>query len=398
MSWQVEPSHCCGHCAHPMSRRASSAPAVVHVITGLNQGGTEAALYRLILAQPDPIHSVISLTHTGVYAQLLREAGVEVTCMGATSPFAVLGLLPRLTADIRRRSPDVVQTWLFHADLLGGIAAWRNRIPLVWSMRCSALVTEKLATRAVVRLNALLSGRLPRSVVSCSRPGIDVLKGAGYRCHFSYVPNGIDCDRFRPDPASRQSQRASWNIPPDDLVFGHVGRGHPIKDHVSLLAAFARLRALRDDIWLVLAGSELQVESDYLAPLMAVHPSIADRTIALGPVDNIPSVMAALDFHVLVSRSEGFPNVIAEAMACAVPCITTDVGEAREIVGDTGWVVPIAEQGGLHGAFLSAASLTGPARTERGRLARERIRDHYSINNMVDGFNRAWTDAMETPV
>jgi glycosyltransferase involved in cell wall biosynthesis len=381
-----------------MREHMPRAPTVVHVITGLNQGGAEAALYRLILAQPHPTHSVISLTTEGLYAQLLREKGIDVTCMGARSPLGAMRLLPRLTAQLCRLSPDVVQTWLFHADLLGGVAAWRNRIPVVWSMRCSALATEKLATRAVVRMNALLSGRLPHSVVSCSRRGIEVLKEAGYRCRFRYVPNGIDCDLFHPDPAARQSQRASWNIPADDLVFGHVGRGHPIKDHATLLAAFAQLRALRDDTWLVLAGTDLHAESEYLLPLMAQHPSIADRVIALGPVVNIPSVMAALDLHVLASRSEGFPNVIAEAMACAVPCITTDVGEAREMVGSTGWVVPVAEPGKLYEAVLSAASLSGSARVERGLLARERVRAHYSMNSMVDGFNRAWKDAVEAAV
>lgn len=373
---------------------------VTHVITGLSRGGAENTLYRLIAAQADPSqHSVISLTDAGLFGERLRVLGVEVRCLGLRrgsipSPMAIL----RLRRWLRQLRPAVVQTWMYHADLLGGIAALLAGVPVCWGIRHSNLSPEqnKRMTLKVAALCARLSPLVPARVVSCSARAIEVHRRIGYADRFDLVPNGLDLSHFKPlSGDGRRAVRSSLGIPADGKVVGHLGRADPLKDHGTLLAAFGRVAAGNPNAWLLLAGAGLKHGDPVFEALVSasIDVQFANRIVALGQRDDVAELMGAMDVFVLSSIGEAFPNVLAEAMACGTPCVVTDVGDSAEIVGSTGWVRQPRDANGLAQDILAALDEPGDQRFARNKQARQRIADNFTIERMVDAYDAVWRKA-----
>lgn len=375
--------------------------SVAHIITGLSRGGAENVLYRLIEAQPEPSqHAVVSLTDEGVFGERLRALGVKVRCLdlhrgSVPSPIAIW----RLSRWLRQLRPAVVQTWMYHADLLGGLAARMAGIPVCWGLRHSSLAPEqnKRLTLRVAKCNARLSRWLPSRIVSCSVRATEGHRALGYADKFLVIPNGLNLTRFAPvDAARRRAIRHGLGLPERSRVIGHLGRSHPQKDHKTLLTVFSRVAEKRSDTHMLLAGLDLEHGRSYLDGLLARTETtrLASRITALGQRDDVPDLMAAMDVFLLSSSAgEAFPNVVAEAMACGTPCVVTDVGDSVEIVGDTGWTAPPGNAELLADAVLEALGESEEAHAERGQRARRRIGENYSIERMVSAYREAWEAA-----
>lgn len=372
---------------------------VLHVITGLANGGAEGVLFRLAAATRERVeHAVVSLRDDGVYGERLRDLGIPVGALGMQTPAgAVLGL-PRLWREVRRMRPDVVQTWMYHADLVGGgaarLAGCRN---VVWGIRHSTLDGEKRTTRWVAKVCACLSGGIPRAIVCNSEVAVRLHQEMGYRAdRFRIIFNGVDLARFRPDPEARRRMRAAWGAASDETLIGMVGRWHRLKDHGTWLAA---LRILREQggTWRgVLVGPGMDGGNEGLRALIESN-GLADHVVLAGALDDIPAVMNALDLHVLSSGGgEAFPNVVAEAMACGTPCVVTEVGDAGRIVGDAGWRVPPRRPDRLAEAIREAQRALQAEGWERlGARCRERMEAHFGLERMVEGFLDVWQGMMD---
>ncbi|MEB3328318.1 MAG: glycosyltransferase, partial [Candidatus Sericytochromatia bacterium] len=294
----------------------------------------------------------------GVHGPRLRAAGIAVHSVGLPRGRVTLAGLRRLRGLVADLRPDVLQTWLYHADLLGGLVGRAEGVPaIVWNLRNSYLRADRTSrtTRLVAWLCARLSRRLPDAIVSCSRQALETHAALGYdRARMQVIPNGYDMAHLMPDPAARARLRAAWGVEPETCLLGLVGRWDPIKGHAVLLDALARLARHAPTPWrCVLVGAGVDTGNATLQQLVAAH-SLGNQVRCLGPRDDVPAVMAALDLHVLASDGEAFPNVLAEAMACGTPCVTTDVGDAALIVGETGWVVPPRSPEALAGALAAA--------------------------------------------
>jgi len=368
---------------------------ILHIITGLNNGGAEAVLYRLT-SDVRHQHQVISLMHPGTYGPLLEARGITVYSLGLSRGQISLGALMRLWRLIRRIRPDLIQTWMYHSDLLGSIVGYLAGVQsIVWGIRNSRLdAKSSSATRAVVKLLAKLSGISPRLIVSCSEDALQVHTALGYRREkIVVIPNGYDVSQLAPDPAARARVRAEIGISDDTFVIGMVGRWDLQKDHETLCLALERLSASPGRWRCVLVGPSMTAMNAQLAALL-YRTHVGDRVVLLGPRNDIPAIMNALDVHVLSSAyGEAFPNVVAEAMACGTPCVITDVGDARLIIADTGWVAPIRDHAklaeGLEEAMTAARS---PADWSRRREAcRERIVREFPLQLMMDRFHDVWT-------
>lgn len=371
---------------------------VAHVITCLNDGGAEAVLYRLCLANPQNSHVVISLRDEGKYGSLLRKAGIAVHCLNMPRGVVTPGGIWKLWRLLRKMKPNVVQTWMYHADLVGGLVARAVGIRRVfWGSHHTNLEPGKTsrATIWVARLNALLSHWVPLRIVSCSQKGVVVHTAIGYAADkFRVIPNGHDLRQFSPDPQTRDALRSTLGVPDGMALLGMVARFDPQKDHLNLIAALGLLKQNGHDFRCALVGGGMtEANADLLAWLDAHQ--VRDRVLLLGQRNDIPAVMNALDVHVLSSLGESFPNVLCEAMACGTPCVTTDVGDAALIVGDTGWVVPANSADSLAHAMSDAlgqrlADLA--AWKQRQAAARQRILDHFSIEKMVESYNKVWDE------
>lgn len=356
---------------------------VLHVITGLGQGGAETMLARLIEALPEIAHVVAPLTRDLALGDRIAAAGARIVPLGMRGPLGLPAAVARLAVLIRRVRPDVIQSWLYHADLAAtlGRAAAFSHVPLAWSLRCSDmdLARYALATRLVVRALARLSG-VPSVIASNSEAGLAWHRRLGYRARRTVViPNGFETDRFRPDREARARLLALAGWREDAVVAGLVARVDPMKDHAGFLAALARTPPALHAV-LVGRGTEG----------LAIPPALAGRVVALGPREDVAALTAGFDIACLASRfGEGFPNVLGEAMACGVACVTTDVGDAAAIVDAAGVVVPPGDPAALADALTGLAA-DPERRRALGAAGRARVLAEYALPAIAARYAALW--------
>ncbi len=371
---------------------------ILHIITGLNDGGAEAVLFRLCIHDAFCKHIVISLSGEGKYGSLLRAKGIKVYVLAIhpkhPSPIALFKLIRLL----RKHRPDVVQTWMYHADLFGGIAARIAGIKsIVWGIRHTTLEPRKSkkTTILIAKLLAKFSWWLPARISVCAQRAMDVHEALGYnRALMRLIPNGYNLADFTPKPEEARALRNEWGVGLNMALIGAVGRYDPQKDHTNLLQALASLRSRNMPFCCVLVGTNLDDDNQELH-IQIQHLGLEEAVILLGRRTDIPAVMSAFDVHVLPSAyGEAFPNVVAEAMACETPCVVTDVGDAAYIVGDTGWVVPPSDSEALANAMENALLMSQQGDwKERGTLARKRIEEQFSLQRMVSAYSALWKEA-----
>ena len=356
---------------------------LLFITTGLATGGAEMALLRLIRHLPEGIRTqVISLTDAGTVGPRLRELGIPLETLemhpGWVSPLAFL----RLIRLIRRARPDIVQTWMYHADLLGGLAARLAGVRrVVWGLRHSNQDADKnkRSTRMVAKVCARLSGWLPAAILSCSEQARRVHSNLGYRDELiSVLPNGIEIDRFRPDATSRQTLREELALPSNTPLVALIARFHAQKNHQGFLRGAALVQRQRPDVHFILAGHG--VDSGNVQLLAWLNDAgVATTTHLLGERGDVPRLMAAVDVVASASWGEAFPNVLAEAMACGTPCAATDAGDSAKIIGDTGRIVPVGDMPALAQAMIELLEQPVAVRTAASEQARARIIERFGI-------------------
>lgn len=374
---------------------------IIHVITGLGDGGAEAVLYRLCTSDTINSHKVISLMDAGKYGVLLKKAGVDVKCLnmpaGRLNPSGVILLwqLLRNEKKAHARTDMVVQTWMYHGDLVGGLVARASGIKnIVWGIHHSILEKgkTKASTRWISKINAMLSHWIPEVIVCCADKSRIIHENIGYSAEkMKVIPNGYDLQKFSPQIAEARLLRREWGISEDLPLLGMVSRFDPQKDHKNLIGSLTILKNKGLEFQCVLVGPGMD-DSNQEIISMLTHNGLQECVKLIGQRSDIPAVMSALDLHVLSSSAEAFPNVIAEAMACETPCVTTDVGDAAFMVDNTGWVVepgnPQALAEGIHKA-VSAMAQTD-AWTQRKAAARSHVSKKFGLDRMLKSYNDAW--------
>jgi glycosyltransferase involved in cell wall biosynthesis len=373
---------------------------VLHIITDLAVGGAEQMLVSLVpaLAQLGLSSTVLSLMRDGALAQTLTDASVDVHELGMQPGRPDPRALLRLARQLRERRPDLVQTWMYHADLLGGLAARMvTRVPIVWGLHNTDLDPQrtKRSTRWVVRVCAALSRAVPARIVSCSDTGAALHARLGYAPgKLLSIPNGFDTEALQPNPAHRLAVRAELGFRPDAVLVGHVARFDPQKDHQNFVRAAGRLARERADVDFVLVGKGCEPCNRALARWID-DTGAADRFHLLGLRRDARRLFAAFDVAALSSAyGEAFPLVLGEAMACGVPCVATDVGDAARIIGDTGHSVPPRDPAALADALLALLRLPAPARAALGEAARARIVGEFSLPVVAARYAALYQDLM----
>jgi len=374
---------------------------VLHIITGLADGGAEAVLYRLCTASNQHRYIVISLMDDGKYGLLLNQAGITVHALGMPRGRLTFSGLWQLWRLLRRERPDLVQTWMYHADLVGGLIALLAGIRLIcWGIHHGNLDHGKSSRSTIfaAHLSSWLSRWVPSKIISCSQSAARLHEELGYDAQrMIVIPNGCDLTCFQPNLDAGLEIRRTLGLVTDRPLIGLVARFDPLKNHAGLLAAFARVLAAGYGCDLALIGTGIDRENATLNDWISAH-DLYGHVHLLGQRNDIPALMNALDLHVLSSCGESFGNVLIEAMACGTPCVTTDVGVAALIVGETGWVVPPDDPYALAGAILQALhERKDVARwAARKAAARERIVTQFSLDVMVRAYEEVWRTCLES--
>jgi glycosyltransferase involved in cell wall biosynthesis len=373
---------------------------VLYVINDLSIGGAEMMLYKLLAETDrerfDPV--IVSLMDQGTLRERIEALGVVVHTTGMKPGSLSLKGLYRLIRLIRQLRPDMILGWMYHSCLaaqLARIISFR-RTPVLWSIHTSisSLSTEKRLTAAVIKVCALLS-RLPEKIIFVSRDGQAQHKLLGYRIENSCViPNGIDVRQFVPSAEARSSVRSELGLPENALLIGLTGRYHPMKDHSNFLRAAALIAKIHPETHFLLSGRSVNSENRTLCQSIR-ELGLTAQTYLLGERHDMPRLTAALDIFSLSSLyGESFPNVIGEAMACGVPSVVTDVGDAVWIVGDTGRVVPPGDPAALAGAWKEIIDLGPEGRSVLGQAARSRVINRFTLASVVARYEKLYEDLL----
>ncbi|MDA8387637.1 MAG: glycosyltransferase [Nitrospiraceae bacterium] len=341
-------------------------------------------------------HLVVALGPDGAVTDRIRSMGAAVHSLGMAggrppSPAAVRRLF-KLSRDYR---PQVIQGWMYHGNLMASLVGCLapGRPPVIWNIRQALydIGREKRMTVLIMRLGARMS-LLPGRIIYNSRAGAEQHEKMGYaRGRTLIIPNGFDCGRFRPSPEARALVRRRLGVPDDALLIGLIARYHPVKDHANFFAAAAKLASRRSDAHFALAGAMVDEGNRELAGMID-NAGLRRRVHLMGEQANMPEIDAALDVATSSSVSEGFPNVIGEAMACGVPCVVTDVGDSALIVGDTGKVVPPKNSDALAAGWAAISDMGPERRKALGGAARRRIVERYSLQDVVARYVQLYSD------
>lgn len=362
---------------------------ITFIITNLATGGAEMMLLKLLQHidrnRFEPM--VISLVGMGEIGSRIAELGIPVHALGMRRGIPNPMLVLKLAWLLRQNPPDIVHTWMYHADLLGGLAArLAGCRKVVWGLHHSNLSKSenKRSTLWVVKACALLSHWLPSQILSCSARAKVVHAAIGYTADkIVVIPNGFELDRFQPDAVARDSVRVEFGLPLDTPLVGLVARFDSQKNHFGFVRAAAQVAERLPQVHFVLAGAE--VDERNIALKSAITKSgLQERMHLLGRRDDVPRLIAALDVLASSSHGEAFPNVLGEAMACGVPCVVTDVGDSADIVGKTGRVVSAGDMDGLARELVAVLELPVANKLALGEQARARVEEEYEIGHVAN--------------
>ncbi len=372
---------------------------ILHIITGLGDGGAEHTLYKICKYDFKNKHIVISLKGRDKYFPLLNKIGVKVFCLN----FKYYSIIKFffLVNSIRKLKPDITQTWLVHADFVGGMASFlAGNKKIIWNIRYSnfELGKTKMMTMLIIKLLSKLSYIIPRKIVIVSKKAINIYEKQGYnKNNFIFIPNGYDLLSLKQDSEKRKVFIAKNNLKNKKFIIGNVARYDPKKDHLNLLNALSILRNKKIEFSCMLAGNN--IDRYNLKLMKDINKLKLTRHIKLlGQKNNISEVMNGIDVYVQSSSfGEGFPNVVAEAMACKTPCIVTDVGDASLIVGNTGWIVPPNNPNHMANALEKSFYEIGSTKwNQRCIKARSKISKNFDISIMIKKYNKLWTRVYKT--
>ncbi len=366
---------------------------ILHIITGLGEGGAELTLFKICKFDKVNQHIVISLTNKGKYFSLLNKLKIKVYCLNFNF-FSInkFFLLIRLIYLIK---PNIVQTWLVHADFLGGIAARLVGIKkIIWNVRYSDIEVgkSKLSTILILKILARLSYIIPNFIIIVSKKAQKIYQKKGYdKNKLKFIPNGYDLSFLKVNKLQKRNFKSKMNIKKKIPLIGNVARYDPQKDHSNLLKALSLVKRKNKNFFCILVGNDITQKNIKLVSEIK-KLGLSNSVKLLGKQKNITKIMNALDLHILSSSyGEGFPNVIAEAMACRTPCITTDVGDSAYVTGKTGWIVPSKNSVKLAKAIEKAIDELGTFQwNKRCYEARLRIKEKFSIYKMLKSYNKVW--------
>lgn len=359
---------------------------LTHIITGLNTGGAEIMLYKLSESMNKDLFkiNVISLSGKGQLNKEFERIGIEVKNCNITFLRLFSGLFS-LYRYLKLSKPDIVQTWLYHSDFLGGIFSFLVGVKhIVWNIRGSYIgfKLNKFHTYLIIYINSLLSRFIPEFIISNSYECINIFSSIGYkRDIFKFIPNGFDTTKFSQNKEFRNLLRNELQIPKHAKLIGYFARFDVQKNHYGFIKIASKIKEKFPNVYFLLAGTSIDYfNTKLLEWIDNFHLRSSFRL--LGRREDIYKVNSALDLYLSPSHGEGFPNSIGEAMSCGVPCIATNVGDCRQIINNDDLISEADDLEDLINKSLIALNWNEERFNKQSLLARERIKQFYSIERI----------------
>jgi glycosyltransferase involved in cell wall biosynthesis len=360
---------------------------ILHLIPSLDRGGAEMSLIKLIQGSKERFdHEVMTFSNKGSMAHILEKEGIVIHSLN----FKKIGYIKslwRFMRFLRREKYHCLQTWMYHADIFGLVAGKLAGIKKIfWNVRCSTafLQSSTFSKRGFLFFHKILS-YLRVTIITNAHVNRDVHIKYGHRSSgWVVIPNAFDTERFFENPEARETLRQKLSVDKETILMGCVARYDVLKDHETFLKILCKLCAENPFFKGLLVGRDvgkIPFLNDYKRIL-------GENLILLEEVSDSALIYPALDVHVLTSTSEGFPNVLGEAMACGVPCVASDVGDCRIIIEDDHLIAPIKDVD----AFVKAIAYALKYRETISMKNQKRIRDFYALSKMIEAYESLYTE------
>lgn len=365
---------------------------ILFVTTTLGTGGAEQMLLKILqrLDRRQFAPMVVSLLDGGTVGRRIEELGVPVVCLRMDRWHRIVAAPFVLAQLIRRHRFVLIQGWMYHGNVVAWAGRWLagSKTPLSFGIRQSfyGLARERFNTRWVMRMNAWLSGRMQGCLFN-SRFSLKTHGDFGFRGHnMRVIPNGFDLDAYMPRPERGAALRAELELGGAPVV-GMVARFHPMKGHHDFLQAAAIVRRTLPQVKFLLVGTGVTGRNRQLAAWIE-ELDLNNAVLLMGERTDIADLNNVFDIACLASRAEAFPNVMGEAMACGIPCVSTDVGDCADIVGVAGRIVPPGDPASLAAAVLELLNLDRQGRQDLGRAARCSVVARFDMQGVVRQYER----------
>ncbi len=370
---------------------------IIHIITSLNIGGAEQVLKQFLLSAPDAQRNtlVISLKNLGKIGEELQHYGFEVVALNMRSFLSFPVGIVRLYRIIRQYRPDIVQTWLYHADLIGGIAAKMAGIKnIVWGIHTVELRKKAYLTEVIRKLLAWLSYMIPSKIVCVAEASRKKHIALGYDpSKIVVIGNGFELEQLQSSPQQRSELRATVGFNDWDVVIGTLGRLSQVKGQDVFVRSAGMIAQEYSNVRFLMVGRELETTNKIVMEWINAT-GFADRFVLMGERRDVSVVLSAMDIFCLPSRSEAFPLVLGEAMAMGLPCVSTDVGDAGVLLGDTGILVQKDDYEALTAGLKQMLDMSQDERTELGERARLRVESEFTLEQMRKKFEAVYAELL----
>lgn len=360
-----------------------SKPLMVHVITNFaGVGGAEMMLARLIQYTADEYeHVIISLMKTsGVYQSTLDRCQAHYAL--GWNGINTLGTVSKLRALLKKLQPATVQCWMYHANALTSLSVigLAQKPKVVWGIHHSLASPkdESISTKIALGLSKILS-KQPNHIIYCAHSSKQQHTDFGFKnTHQHVIANGVFLDKFQPNVQLNQP-----------TIIGFAGRYHTAKGYPYL---FETMGLLKDqNIIFKIAGSGASLENSEVKALFEQYQLDAQKVHLLDQISDMPAFYQSIDAFLMTSITEGFPNVLVEAMASGLPCISTDVGDAKYIVQDLGSIVPPRNAQALADAILAYTQKSEAEKQSLKQATRERVEQNFSIETVSRQYMQVWS-------
>ncbi len=362
---------------------------VVHLISGLGNGGAETALARLCGdSHCKASHvMVVSLSRDTHHADTLKDAGIDVTVLGLGRDSTIEDICHAFQ-DLRKilidQRPDILHCWMYHAMIVGGCVVRLTKrlrgLKVAWAVRqgLHEPKTDKSSTRFVIWICGKLSRWLSDGIAYNSNSGQQQHENIGYSAAcVEVIPNGFAVGRIKFSSHNREKLRAKLSLSNDEIVVGAVGRRHPVKGYNFLIQAFASLAFENPQLRLLLIGKGLSLDNMELAKRLKEEGLSEDRVILLGERTDVIEWLSTIDIFILPSLSEGFPNALGEAMACERFCLGSSVGEVANMLGNDSYLFEPGDEKDIQRVLGRWLGAEAKERERVGNALGERIRERY---------------------
>lgn len=355
---------------------------MVHVITNFaGVGGAEMMLARLIKqTQNEYDHVVISLMKTSeVYVDTLAIClSHYALAWNGLNSFGVIAKLKKL---LQQLAPKTVQCWMYHANVMTSLSVLglANKPKVFWGIHHSLASPkeESIATKLSLAISKMLSAK-PAGIIYCAHSSLHQHQQYGLNnSNAQVIANGVSLDKFQPNPALH-----------DPIVIGFAGRYHTAKGYPYLFETIAKLKD--QPIIFKIAGQSVNLDNPEIKGYFEQYQLDENQVQLLDQISDMPTFYQSIDVFLMTSITEGFPNVLVEAMASGLPCISTDVGDAKYIVQELGWIVPPRDSDALANAILKYVNLSADEKQQLKQATRQRVEKNFSIENVSQQYMNVW--------